>query len=300
MTWAAIGAAHLDRIARSEGPVALASSNPASVTASPGGVARNVAETLARLGSPVRLLSRVGADEAGGAVVESARNAGVDVSGIEVVAGAPTAGYTALLDPAGRLVVAFADMAIYDGFDGAGLACRAVGCERWFVETNIPPDALADLAGRKPVDTFLAADAVSVAKSERLRPILPAIDLLFVNRDEARALTGTGEAREAATRLRTAGIDTVVVTLGADGILVAGPAGQKSLKAVPANICDVTGAGDALIAATLDGLGRGAAMMTSIRLGLVAAAATLGYEGAVRPDIAAAVATEAGHQPEVP
>ena len=285
MQWAAIGAAHLDRIARAEGAVRLGSSNPATVAASPGGVARNVAETLARLGSPVRLVSRLGDDEAGRSVLAATKTAGVDISGAGIVAGAPTAGYTALLDPAGRLVVAFADMAIYDGFDGAAAAAAASGTSHWFVDANLPKPALALLAARKPAGVVFAADAVSVAKSERLVPILPAIDLLFVNRDEARALTGLDDASEAATSLRQTGVGAVVLTLGAGGALVMDAGGSLALPAAPAEIRDVTGAGDALIGATLNGLRGGAPLSTAVRRGLVAAALTLGYEGAVRPDL---------------
>ncbi|MBL8567264.1 MAG: carbohydrate kinase family protein [Hyphomicrobiaceae bacterium] len=279
--WAAIGAAHLDRIARSEGPVALGSSNPAEVATSPGGVARNVAENLVRLGNQVRLISRVGADEAGRSVLAATRAAGVDVSEIEIVAGASTAGYTALLDPAGGLVVAFADMAIYDGFDGAWAAEAADGVPHWFVDANLPARALVDLAAGKPPGTFLAADAVSVAKSERLRAVFPALDLIFANRDEARALAATGDLTEAAGRLRSAGTGAVIITLGADGALVADASGCTRLPPEAATVRDVTGAGDALIGATLDGLARGRPLLDATRLGVVAATLTLGYEGAV-------------------
>ena len=285
MQWAAIGAAHLDRIARAEGAVRLGSSNPATVAASPGGVARNVAETLARLGSPVRLVSRLGDDEAGRSILAATETAGVDISGVEIIAGVPTAGYTALLDPAGHLVVAFADMAIYDGFDGAAAAAAAVAASRWFVDANLPEAALSTLVRRKPAGTFLAADAVSVVKSKRLKTILAAVDLLFVNRDEARALTRSDEPDAAAASLLAEGVGAVVVTSGADGALLADRSGSVKLPAAPAEIRDVTGAGDALIGATLQELGRGAPLATSVRRGLVAAASTLGYEGAVRPDL---------------
>ncbi len=287
--WAAIGAAHLDRIARSEGPVTLGSSNPAAVRASPGGVARNVAENLARLGRNVRLVSRVGDDEAGRFVLAQARAAGIDASGVGIVSDAATAGYTALLDPAGGLVVAFADMAIYDGFDGAWAAEAAGNADRWFVDANLPAAALSGLAARKPVDTYLAADAVSVAKAERLRDVLPALDLLFVNLDEARALTGLNDPEAAAARIRSDGAGAAVVTLGAEGALVASKDGTATLASYKAVAGDVTGAGDALIAATLDALADGRSLVPAVRRGIAAASLTIAHGGAVRPDLAEAL-----------
>ena len=287
--WAAIGAAHLDRIARAQGPVALGSSNPAEVTTAPGGVARNVAENLARLGSDVRLVSRVGDDDAGRLVLSATRNAGVNVSKVEIIPGAATAGYTALLDPAGGLVVAFADMAIYDGFNVERLVEVAADAPRWFVDANLPASTLTTLAARKSHDTFFAADAVSVPKSERLHGILPALDLLFVNLDEARALTGVSDPEAAARRLRAEGVDAVVITLGAEGALVAGSDGTATLASYKAEAGDVTGAGDALIGATLDALAGNRPLIPSVRRGIAAAALTIAHPGAVRPDLASAL-----------
>src|SRR5438067_1389136 len=52
-----IGAANLDRKLRSSAALALRTSNPASAAESFGGVARNIAENLARLGTQVALLT---------------------------------------------------------------------------------------------------------------------------------------------------------------------------------------------------------------------------------------------------
>ena len=82
--------------------------------------------------------------------------------------------------------------------------------------------------------------------------------------------------------------------MGAAGVLIASSAGQESLPAVPGDIRDVTGAGDALIGATLADLARDMPMASAVRHGLVAASVTLGYQGAVRPDIAEAIAAAAG------
>lgn len=222
-------------------------------------------------------------------MLAATRGAGIDVTRVEIVAGAATAGYTALLDSTGGLVVAFADMAIYDGFDGARSADAAAGAARWFVEANLPASALAAVAARKPTGVFLAADAVSVAKSERLRGILPALDLLFVNRDEARALTGSDSPTEAATRLRAAGVSAVIVMIGVEGALAADGSGYAHLPSAPVKVRDVTGAGDALIAATLDSLAKDHSFNEAVRRGIAVASLTIAYPGAVRPDLAAAL-----------
>jgi pseudouridine kinase len=109
-----IGAANLDRKLRTLGPLALGTSNPASQSESFGGVARNIAENLARLGAPVALLTAVGADSSGAALLAHAESLGIDTRGALRLDGASSGTYTAVLDQNGEMVVALADMALYD------------------------------------------------------------------------------------------------------------------------------------------------------------------------------------------
>src|SRR5215475_13906112 len=128
-----IGAAHIDRRARAIAPVVAGSSNPVRLSTGWGGVARNVAETLARLGAKVALLSRVGSDAEADRLIGALAALGIDTGRVVRAPDAATASYTALIDPDGELVVGIADMAIYDGMDAAffaplrpGLAGHAV------------------------------------------------------------------------------------------------------------------------------------------------------------------------------
>src|SRR4051794_28562466 len=118
---ACIGAAHVDRRAHALGPVVPGSSNPVRIGTASGGVARNVAENLARLGCAVSLVSRVGSDPEGAALRAGLADLGIDIAGLARSDTASTASYTALLDPSGELVVGLADMAIYDELTPAAL-----------------------------------------------------------------------------------------------------------------------------------------------------------------------------------
>src|SRR5260370_38426096 len=74
---ASIGAAHVDRRGILRGPTILGTSNRGDVHLDFGGVARNVAEKLARLGCSVSMLSRVGDDEDGRRGIAHLPSAGV-------------------------------------------------------------------------------------------------------------------------------------------------------------------------------------------------------------------------------
>ncbi len=276
-----IGGCHVDRIARAAGPIVAGSSNPVVITRSFGGVAHNVAVSLTRLGADCRLVSRVGADADGEAVTAHLQDLGIDIAAICRSQTQPTATYQALLTPDGELFVAFADMAIYDEIDAAAIdtALQSAG-DIWFVDGNLPAPALGHLFRCRQAGVLVAADAVSVAKSQRIRPHLDAVDILFANGEEAEAMTGLARthddfATEACRQLRAMGAGAVVLTLGPQGVSVMQAERLEHQPALPAEICNATGAGDALIAGTLAGLGQDMDLFHSARLGQACAAIAL-------------------------
>ena len=121
---ACIGGASLDRRSTVCGQLTPGTSNPVVSTVRPGGVARNGAEALARLGIEVTLYSLVGDDQVGKALAAGLREAGVDVSGVVCSARYPTAAYTAVLGPSGRLEFGLADMEIFEEADSTWAGSR--------------------------------------------------------------------------------------------------------------------------------------------------------------------------------
>lgn len=271
-----IGGLVLDRKLRLGAEAVAETSNPASATTAAGGVARNVAENLTRLGAPSGLVSTIGADEAGRALVAGLRVAGVDVRGVREVEGATTAEYVAVLQPSGELVIAAAVMEVLASVTHDDVAAAWPEPGSWvFAETNLASSVLSGVVARaRRTGVRLALDAVSVPKAARLPDDLNGVAVLFCNRDEARALAGRGAvtAGDAAQALRARGAESVVVTLGADGALVVAGQDSQHVPGARIRVRDVTGAGDTLIAATLAALARGAALVDAVRAGVVAAA----------------------------
>ena len=89
-----------------------------------------------------------------------------------------------------------------------------------------------------------------------LAPSLPSTDLLFVNEDEARMLTGHVEASAAARTLREAGAKTVCVKLGAAGCAVFGDGMEFTSPGFRVRAIDSTGAGDCFAGGYIAGLQR--------------------------------------------
>ena len=282
-TIACIGGATVDRRAHLSGQLIPGSSNPVRSTLRPGGVARNVAEALARLGRRASLHSAVGDDEAGRTLESDLRELGVETSGVGRSSRFPTGSYTAVLGRGGRLEFGLAEMEIFETLNpswAASLAASLADRRFWFLDTNLPARSIGVLLEARPTGSLVLADPVSVAKTDRLSSCLPSIDVLFPDRREAGALsrlpTETVEqVGPAAARIRELGVGTVVVTLGSEGAYVADGDGSRRFAAIPPRgpLRDVSGAGDALAAGYLYACSGG--LVDPVRMGLAAASLVL-------------------------
>lgn len=292
-----VGGAVLDRKYHARKELIFETSNPVDGYRGFGGVARNVAENLARLGVATTFASVVGDDDTGRALVRHLRDLGIDVSQVVTTAERPTAEYAAILGPDNNLVLGIADMDVFDQFVPAQIdrMWPHLAAAAWvFADCNLPAATLAALIARKEGSRFkLAVDTVSTPKALRLPHDLSGIDLLFLNNDEANTMLGRSDPaghlrpEDAAMGLRERGAGAVVVTMGAKGIAVATEDGVRRVAPVPAHPVDVTGAGDAMIAGTLYRVLAGEDTLTAVRTGTLAATLTTESEASVHPDLSA-------------
>lgn len=278
-----IGGANLDIVACTDAPLSQADSNPGHVHCAPGGVARNVAHNLARLGLVPRLVSVLGQDAFADTVLGATRAAGVDTRLCAQLAGARTATYLSLHGPDGDMAVAVNDMDILARLNAAFLAplqseLEAAPC--LVLDCNLHDEVLGFLLGGR-FQAPVLVDAVSAIKCPRLRPWLGAVHLLQANRLEAGVLTGTtvdsvASAQAAARALQTLGVREVVVTLGAEGAVwcnARGETGHRPARAVP--VATTSGAGDALLAGLVYGQVTGWALPQALAWAMACAEITL-------------------------
>jgi pseudouridine kinase len=288
------GGANLDVKARTSDGAVPATSNPGRVALRPGGVARNIAVALARLGEPVGLLAAVGDDLAGAMLAESLAAAGVD-TGLLRRSATQTGLYVATLDDRGDLLIGVADMEATEAIGPAEIAAaadaiHAAGCI--VADANLRTDALlvlADLAARSGVPFVI--EPVSVAKAARVEAVLASglpVALMTPNRDEIAALSTPGAGSDVAAQaeaLRARGVERVIVHCGEAGALAFDSAGVVAVPAVPGPVRDVTGAGDVSLAAALSGLRRGATLAEAAHIGQRAAALARASDEAVPLDL---------------
>lgn len=291
-----LGASSLDIVGRLDSDLQPGTSNPARIRTSYGGVARNVAENLARLGQPVKLLSAVGKDRSGDELLEYTAAAGVDVSHVLRTDLYPTGFYMGVLDARARMRFAVDDMRVMSELTPEYLQRNQALFENAslvFVDANLPEATLktaVSLARKAKVP--ICADPASTILAERLKPHLGKLHLVTPNVSEAVALTGQAfessdpqAALEDARALLNLGVDIAIITLAEFGVVYAAAETSGHIPAIQTPIIDPTGAGDALTAAVLFGLINEMELDDAVRLGVSAATLTLRHSGTVYPEL---------------
>jgi len=289
-----IGGVTMDRTMLLRDRAIGGTSNPAAIHDTPGGVARNVAENLARLSARSRILSVIGDDDAGRLAIAATQAAGVDTDHVSTQSHYATGSYSAVVEPSGELHIGVSDLDVCRAIDRAFIDRhwgRIASATLVFADANLPAETLRHLCDRcRDSGLRLAVDTVSVPKAKSLPADLAAIEFLFCNLAEARALIGEDSvsARQAAKALTLKGARTAIVSAGARGAWLANGAKVVRVRAHTGRVVDVSGAGDALIAATLYGVIEDLPMAAAVELGMAAAWLTVQTTGRHSSELSAA------------
>lgn len=289
---ALVGGANIDIHGSSSVPLLAKDSNPGTVTVSAGGVARNIAENLARLGVDSRLVSAVGDDHNGRLLLRLSREAGIDTAAVWIIDGAATSTYLAVVGPDGDMQVAINDMHVMDRLTPERLQAREALLRQaalLVIDCNLPEAALAWLA-----DTFsghaLFADTVSAAKAQRLRSCLSSIHTLKTSPAEAEALTGLparshSQLSEVARWLHAEGVERLFVTRGDAGVFFSTAEARGLTKPAPAAraVANAGGAGDAFVAGLAYGWLEDLSLDETLQYALAAAEMTLASAATSNP-----------------
>jgi pseudouridine kinase len=290
-----VGAASIDTKGRADRTIQVGTSTRGAIRVSVGGVGRNIAENLARLGEPVILLSAVGDDGSGRRLLQQAGECGIDVSHLIVSPTHRTAAYLAVLNETGNLAMSIDDMGINRELITPGFVYQRRilfrDARMIILDANLSPrtlDTIFNLARKYKVP--VCADPTTATLAPQLCPHLPALMLVAPNAAEAEVLCGIQvtdreSALEAAQSLVTLGVQIAIVTLGATGLVYATSQESGHVPAIECEIVDLTGAGDALTAAIIFGLLHDLPIVEAVRLGTSAAALTLQSRETVCPTL---------------
>lgn len=291
-----IGGAGVDMIGQLDGDLVAGTKNPAKIRTSFGGVARNVAENLSRLGHRTVLLTAVGEDHAGKQLLAQAVQAGVDVSHVLTTPDHATGTYLGIIDAKGALKFALDDIKATQTLTPDYIKSHAALFKQAslvFIDANLPKPTLRtifSLARRARIP--VCADPTAAGLAVRLSPFLDRLSLITPNGEEAGVLCDRSiendqpqEALEAAKCLVGKGVDIVLVSLAEFGVVYATSETSGFIPAIRTTVVDPTGAGDALNATVIYALLNQIHLDDAVRLGVTAASLTLRHRGTVVDDL---------------
>ena len=289
-----IGAANIDIQGFPFDELIYRDSNPGRIRICPGGVSRNIAENLSRMGIYTELIAAVGEGINGEYIIDSCRESGVGIDDILVVPRMESSTYMAIMDDGGGMALALSDMSISDQITVDYIRSKTDNIKKSAV-IEIDP-CLSEEVITYIVNEFSSIpvfiDPVSIGKAEKLRKIMDRIDTLKLNRLEAGYLSGIDvkdklDFDRMSEWFRDAGINNLFVTLGREGVFYCNGSSMGRVIPPDAEIASATGAGDAFMAGVIYSALMGYPIDKSAEFATAASMIALGSHDTVNPGITA-------------
>jgi pseudouridine kinase len=244
----AAGGVTLDLEGQSDKPLVPGDSNPGRVRMAAGGVGRNMAENLCRLGLEVEFVSALGRDFFGTFILKSCQKAGLGTAGVRKFKNESSPIYLSLLDDHHDMALALSGMSLFDRFDAsqalAGVdRAESAARKRSFCPGGGPPFSALLLDGNLLPPAALAVrrrfpgltawmDPVSGSKGRRAAAyregeLLRELDVIKPNGLEVFAMIGAApgpspglspELLKAGRILLNRGPRRIYISLGEEGV----------------------------------------------------------------------------------
>lgn len=248
-----IGGANVDIVGRSYNKLIDEDSNPGEINISNGGVGRNIAENITRLGIDTRLITAIGNDSNGEIIKDKANQLGINLSNSLFLENERTATYMAILHDNNDLNIAISDMSIMDKINPEIIYNRRKIIENaklTVLDTNLREDTLEYILKNINQDFFV--DTVSTTKAKKILNLLPYIHTLKPNKYEAELLSGIKINNEtdiidSGKILIKKGLKRVFLTLGEEGLYYFDKENIIKVKSKKLQAENTIGAGDAFI-----------------------------------------------------
>src|SRR6202795_3253992 len=248
-----------------------------------GGKGANQAVASRLCGADVFMVARVGNDLFGPATIENFKKLGIDATHVKQVEGVSSGVAPIFVEPNGQnrifVVKGANDRLLPADVDAAADLLKTVDC--MVLQFEIPLDTVYYCVRFARENGIRCIVNPAPAQPVDLQA-LSGLDYFVPNESEAETITGmpvrnVDDAKKCAEQLLAGGVQRVIVTLGANGSLLAGRDGMEHIPAFAVKSVDSTGAGDAFIGSFAVFLGEGLPEREAVRrANLYAGLSTMG------------------------
>jgi sugar/nucleoside kinase (ribokinase family) len=212
-----------------------------------GGAATFIAYAASKFGTPVNLCSIIGEDFPDSEIADL-QAVGADITGLDIVKGGKSFSWTGKYhnDMNSRDTLA-TDLNVLADFDPT--LPEAYRSSEYVCLGNLTPQVQAKVLDQLTNPTFVAMDTMNFwieIANDDLRKVISRVDILMINEEEARQLTGEYSLRRAARQILESGPKYLIIKKGEHGALLF--SNENQLFFCPAlpleEVFDPTGAGD--------------------------------------------------------
>jgi ribokinase len=236
-----------------------------------GGKGANQAVASRLCGADVFMVARVGSDLFGPATIENFKKQGIDATHVKQVEGVSSGVAPIFVEPNGQnrifVVKGANDRLKPADVDAAADLLKTVDCI--VLQFEIPLETVYHCVRFARDNNIRCIVNPAPAQPVDLTA-LEGLDYFVPNESESETIAGmpvknVDDAKKVAEKLLSGGVKRVIITLGANGSLLAGREGIEHLLAFPVKSVDSTGAGDAFIGSFAVFLGEGLAEREAVR-----------------------------------
>jgi len=236
-----------------------------------GGKGANQAVASRLCGADVFMVARVGSDLFGPATIQNFQKLGIDATHVKQIDGVSSGVAPIFVEPNGQnrifVVKGANDLLKPADVDAAADLLKSVDCI--VLQFEIPLETVyycvkfAEKNGIRCIVNPAPAQPVDLKQ-------LSGLDYFVPNESEAETITGlpvqnVDQAKKCAEKFLSGGVKRIIITLGANGSLLAGKDGMEHIPAFTVKSIDSTGAGDAFIGSFAAFLGEGIPEREAVR-----------------------------------
>lgn len=267
---------------------------PGHIKVSFGGVCRNIAENLARVGVKTEFISTLGDDENGKSILEHSKRIGYNMENSLLLKGERTATYMAILNHQGEMESAVVDMESLNKMDEAFVDEKhdIFNNALYTIVDSDNPTLLEYILKKYEGKSKFILDPVSAKRAKTIRHLIKYFHTIKPNRFETEALCGfeiknEDDLRKAGRFFIEQGVKNVFISLDADGIYYITSEGEEGTLACceKVEVKNVTGAGDSFVAGIGYGYMNNLSIKDTLKYAMAMSIITITHEETINPDM---------------